>query len=195
MIKDLIAAERRLAGRAAVGVSHLGRYLRSVAEGSALRAQPFAEDRLARSAAVRVGGVEPAKPDVARMIEQLQRPLLAVTSAAQAGRRADPAEIAAAEPDPGDVALAQHPATFRTFALPVAARRAKSRAWTSRPKTQHRPQPNSDPIAMSGTASPSRTRGTGFATPNIRRSMTRTCSPICAPKTTISTAGRSSIRG
>ena len=41
------------------------------------------------------------------MIEQLQRLLLAVAGAAQVGRRADPAEIAAAEPDPVEVACGQ----------------------------------------------------------------------------------------
>ena len=49
------------------------------------------------------------------MIEQLQRLFFAVAGAAQAGRRADAAEIAAAEHDPVEVALRR-----RSGALPYS---------------------------------------------------------------------------
>ena len=65
--------------------------------------------------AVGVGGVEPPKADTPGMVEQLQRLFLAVAGAAQFRRRADPAEIAAAEPNPIDIALSQHLTTLWWF--------------------------------------------------------------------------------
>src|SRR5205085_11878930 len=97
---NLACAERRFPGRAAVRVADLGRDLRVLDECGALRAEPFAEDDLACSAAVGVRRVEPAKTDPARMIEQLKRLLLAVAGATQVRRGADPAEIATAEGNP-----------------------------------------------------------------------------------------------
>ena len=97
-------------------IANLGRNLRAVDEGSALRTKPFAKDDLARSATVGVRSVEPANADATRMIEQLKRLLLAVAGAAQARRGADPPEIAAAEDNPVDVALAQHDAPSPSFA-------------------------------------------------------------------------------
>src|SRR5205823_3313007 len=90
---------RRFPGRAAVRIADLGRDLGAVEEAGALRPQPLAEDDFARSAAVGVCGIEPAKPQRAGVIEQLQRLLLAVAGAAQVRRRADSAEIATAEDD------------------------------------------------------------------------------------------------
>ena len=79
-------------------IADLGRNLRVLDERSALRPKPLAEHDLARSAAVGVRGVEAPKPHPPGMIEQLQRLVFAVAGAAQVRRRADPAEIAAAEP-------------------------------------------------------------------------------------------------
>src|SRR6185369_10228566 len=86
--------------------------LRALAEGRALAPQPLAEHEFARAAAVSIGGVEPPQPDPPRVIEQLQRLRFTVAGAAQARRRANPAEIAAAEHNPGDVTIGQHRATF-----------------------------------------------------------------------------------
>src|SRR6185369_2667683 len=105
---DLPGAERRVAGRAAGRIADLARNLRAVDECSALGAEPFAEERLAGAAAIGVRGVEAAQPDVAGMVEELERGLFAVAGVAQVGRGAEAAEIAAAEPDPADVALTQH---------------------------------------------------------------------------------------
>jgi hypothetical protein len=104
---DLGPAERRLAGRAAMRIADLGRDLNVPKEGRALGAKPFAEHFLACSAAIGVGGVEAPKPQTPRMIEQVQGLLFAVAGGAQAWRRADAAEIAAAEHDPVEVALRQ----------------------------------------------------------------------------------------
>src|SRR5206468_11244935 len=109
VIADLLGAERRFAGRAAVRIADLGRDLNAVTERRPLRAKPLAKNRLACPAAVGVCGVEPPQTDPARMMEQLQRLFFAVAGAAQFGRRANAAEVAAAECDPLDVALAQHP--------------------------------------------------------------------------------------
>ncbi len=88
-------------------IADLGRDLRACwTNAGALRAEPFAEDDFACAAAVGVGGVEAAEADPPRMVEQLQRLVFAVAGAAQARRRADPAEIAAAEPNALDLALA-----------------------------------------------------------------------------------------
>src|SRR6185503_4399592 len=100
MVGDLGAAERSLAGWAAVRIADLGRDLGALDEAGVLLAKPFAEDDLARSAAIGVGGVEAGEPDVAGMVEQPKRLFPAVAGAAQLGRRADAAEIAAAEDDP-----------------------------------------------------------------------------------------------
>src|SRR4051794_17409945 len=109
VVGDLLPAERRFAARAAVRIADLGRDLRAVDEGSALRPKPFAKHDLARSAAVGVCSVEPAEADAAGMIEQLQRLAFTVAGPAQVGLGADPAEIAAAEDDAVEVVLAQHP--------------------------------------------------------------------------------------
>src|SRR3954468_11821279 len=108
MMRDLGRAERRVPGRATMRIADLGRNLRLPAEDGALNAKPLAEEGLARPAAIGVGGVEPPQPDAPGMIEQLQRLRVAIARAAQLRRRADPAEIAAAEEDPVDVALVQH---------------------------------------------------------------------------------------
>src|SRR6185437_2222396 len=105
MPENLSLAQRRVAGRAAVRIADLGRDLCVLHEGCTLIVQPFAKHDLARSPAVGVGGIEAAKPDPPRMIEKPQRLLLAVARAQQPWRGADPAEIAAAEPDPLDVAF------------------------------------------------------------------------------------------
>src|SRR5205823_8357809 len=96
------------ARRAAVGIADLGRNLSRLDEERALRPEPLAKNELACAAAVGVCGVEPAKADPPRMVEQLQGLFFTIAGTAQAGRRADSAEIAAAEPDPVDVALCQH---------------------------------------------------------------------------------------
>src|SRR5206468_6649670 len=106
---DLRGAERRVAMRAAMRIANLGCDLRVVPERSSLRGKPFAEDDLARPAAIGVGGVEPPQADQPRMIEQLERLLLTVAGTAQFRRRADSAEVAAAENDPLGVPSAQHP--------------------------------------------------------------------------------------
>src|SRR5207302_5297405 len=115
---DLASAERSFPARAAVRIADLGRNLRVVHEGSALRPEPLAEHDLARSAAVGVCSVEPAQADAAGMIEQLQRLGFAVAGAAQVGRRADSAEVAAAEDDAGDVARVQHRGPSTSYAGP-----------------------------------------------------------------------------
>jgi hypothetical protein len=104
---DLGPAERRFARRAAMRIADLGCDLRAADEAIALSAEPFAEDDLARSAAVGVRGVEAAKADAAGMVEQLKRLRFAVAGVAQVRRRADPAEISAAEDDAGEVGWVQ----------------------------------------------------------------------------------------
>jgi hypothetical protein len=49
-----------------------------------------------------------SEADATRVIEELERLLFAVARATQARRRADPAKISAAEPNPIEIALAQH---------------------------------------------------------------------------------------
>src|SRR4051812_40274723 len=120
---DLRPAERRLARRAAVGIADLGRNPCLADERSALERKPLAEDGFARSAAVGVCGVEPVEPQPTGAIEQLQRLVFAVARAAQAGRRADAAEIAAAEPDSVDIALTQHPVISHVCPSGPGARR------------------------------------------------------------------------
>ena len=68
-----------------------------------LRAEPVAEVRLAAPPAVRVGGVVRRDPGLPGGIEQLVRLALRLTGAEERRRRADAAEVAAAEDDAGHV--------------------------------------------------------------------------------------------
>src|SRR5437660_1585851 len=84
---DLGAAERRLARRAAMRIADLGRDVGALNEGSALRAQPFAEHDLARSAAIGVCGIEPPETDAPGVIAgarecSTQRELVAIVTIA-----------------------------------------------------------------------------------------------------------------
>ena len=104
---DLRAAERRLPGRAAIGIADLGGDLNLPTKASALGPKPLAERFFTRSAAIGVRGVEAPQPDLPCLIEQAQGLLFAIAGAAQGGRGADAAEIAAAEHDPVEVMLRQ----------------------------------------------------------------------------------------
>src|SRR5205814_4467452 len=66
------------------------------------RAQPLAEIRLAAAAAVRIGGVECRDPGVPRRIEQLERLLARFPLTEERRRRAETAEVPAAEDDARD---------------------------------------------------------------------------------------------
>ena len=68
-----------------------------------LLTQPAAEIRLAAAAAVGVGGVVGRDPGVPGGIEQRMRLILGLARAEERRRRADPAEVAAAEDDPRHV--------------------------------------------------------------------------------------------
>jgi hypothetical protein len=90
-------------------IPNLGRNLHGLAKGRTLARKPLTEDPLACSGAVRIRGVEQPKTYSRRMIQQGEGLFVAVASRTQLGRRADPAEIAAAEPNLVDVAPGQHP--------------------------------------------------------------------------------------
>jgi hypothetical protein len=86
-----------------VWIPHLGRDLCALAEPGVQRAEPLAENDLARSATVGICSVEPPKPDTLSIVEQLQRDVLAVPGTAMFWRRPHSTEVPAAEPDVVDV--------------------------------------------------------------------------------------------
>ena len=73
-----------------------------VAHGGALRREPLADPRLAASAAVRVGGVERRDPEIPGRVHDPRRLLARDALPEERRRRADAAEVAAAEDDPRD---------------------------------------------------------------------------------------------
>ena len=93
-------AQDPLAGEPAIGagldrVERLGRDPRPVAR----RPQPVADPGLAPHAAVRVRRVEPAQPERPRRVHHRERLLAGLPLSEELGRRADAAEVAAAEDD------------------------------------------------------------------------------------------------
>ena len=110
-------------------VEGLGRDLRTH---TATR-HPLADDRLALSAAVRIGGVERRDTELPGRIHDAEGLFLVLALPEELRRGADSPEVAAAENDPGDLDAgaaelsAFHRESLRTAVTQVPAQRCESR--------------------------------------------------------------------